>query len=281
VPRLRLGVALLLTGDLAREVDGLRRACGDGALGRVPPHLTLVPPVNVRRDELPTALAVLRTAAACVRPFALRLGPPRTFLPATPTLHLAVGGSGSSTQVLRQLRDAVFHPPLERPLTFPFVPHVTLADDMEPDRIAAAMDALGDFVVEAAFDRVHLLEETRGDDGRRRWRPIADAPFAPAIVVGRGGVELDLAVSHLLDPEAARLVERVGPEGDVAFDVEVAPGAVAIVVAARRRGEVVGVARGWADGVDSAVNAVVVDPDHRRQGIARHLVVAFRHAAAG
>src|SRR5687767_10146098 len=60
MPKARLGVALLLTGQLGHEVDGLRRALGDGALGRIPPHLTLVPPVNVRDDRMADALAVLR-----------------------------------------------------------------------------------------------------------------------------------------------------------------------------------------------------------------------------
>ena len=202
MPRLRLGVALLVPEPVAAEVDGLRRACGDGALGRVPPHLTLVPPVNVAADRVVEALAVLRRAASAVAPFTLRLGPPATFLPTTPTLHLAVGGSGDATAVLRRLRDEVFRPPLERPLTHPFVPHVTLADEMAPERIAAALPTLRNYVVDATFDRVHLLEEQRPGDGPRRWVPVADAPFTPPVVVGRGGVELDLAVSRLLDPEA-------------------------------------------------------------------------------
>ena len=62
----RLGVALLLPAGVSAEVDGLRRALGDGALGRIPAHLTLVPPVNVREDRLGHALAVLRSAAAAV-----------------------------------------------------------------------------------------------------------------------------------------------------------------------------------------------------------------------
>ena len=41
-------VALLLPEPLDVEVDALRRACGDPMLERVRPHVTLVPPVNVR-----------------------------------------------------------------------------------------------------------------------------------------------------------------------------------------------------------------------------------------
>jgi 2'-5' RNA ligase len=190
-------VALLLPPALAAEVDGLRRALGDGALGRIPAHLTLVPPVNVRDDRLGEALGVLCRAATATRPFTVTLGPPATFLPDNPTVHLAVTeGAG-----VERLRDGVFVEPLARPLTWPFVPHVTLADEADPDRVAAALVALADYRVDVTFSRVHLLREGPG----RVWAPIADASFAPPAVVGRGGLPLELTVSEHLDPEAAAL----------------------------------------------------------------------------
>jgi 2'-5' RNA ligase len=170
MPRRRLGVALLLPQPVATEVDGLRRALGDGALGRIPAHLTVVPPVNVASDALPEALDVLREAAKATRPLNLRLGPAATFDPVTPVVYLAVSGD---VEPLHALRDRVFVPPLERALTHAFVPHVTVADDMDPARIPGAVAALADYVADVNLDAVHLLEEGRG----RIWRPIAEAPF--------------------------------------------------------------------------------------------------------
>jgi 2'-5' RNA ligase len=170
MPRRRLGVALLLPQPIATEVDGLRRALGDGALGRLPAHLTLVPPVNVAEDALPDALAVLRAAARATRPLNLRLGPAATFDPVTPVVYLDVTGD---VEPLHGLRDRLFAPPLERALTHPFVPHVTVADDMDPGRIPAAVAALADYVADVRVDAVYLLEEGRG----RIWHPIAEAPF--------------------------------------------------------------------------------------------------------
>lgn len=166
----RLGVALLLPVDLAAEVDGLRRGLGDGALGRIPPHITLVPPVNVREDRLDEAFAVLRRAAATTPCLPVTLGPPATFLPDNPVVYLQVGGELAP---LRTLRDAVFVEPLARPLTWDWVPHVTIADDAAPERIAATLVALQDYVVEASFDGVHLLRENPG----RIWEPVANALF--------------------------------------------------------------------------------------------------------
>jgi 2'-5' RNA ligase len=171
VSRRRLGVALLLPDPAATEVDGLRRALGDGSLGRIPAHLTLVPPVNVREDDIPAALDLLRRAATQTRPLDLRLGPAATFHPVTPVVYLGVHGDVAA---LHALRGRVFHPPLERPLTRSFVPHVTLADELDPNRITATVAALTDYVVDVRFESVDLLEEGRG----RVWRPIADARFS-------------------------------------------------------------------------------------------------------
>lgn len=168
--RRRLGVALLVPPPVAAEIDGLRRALGDGALGRISPHVTLVPPVNVSAAAMPDVLTVLRAAADRTPPLDLRIGPAATFHPVNPVVYLGVGGAG---EALAALRDRVLVAPLERPITHPFVPHVTVADDMDPARIPAAVAALADYVMDVRIDTVHLLEEGRG----RVWHPIADVVF--------------------------------------------------------------------------------------------------------
>lgn len=204
--RRRLGVALVLDPPVADEVDGLRRAVGDPALGRIPAHLTLVPPVNVRRDTLPAALDRLRAAAASVPgPLRLTLGRPSTFLPANPVLYLAVGGD---LEGLRHLRDAVFVPPLERPLTWPWVPHVTLADNATEERISSCLDALAGYSAVVSIDRVVILEEGAG----RVWSPLADANLGPPARIGTGGLPLDLVRGRLVDPRLTpQPVEVSGP----------------------------------------------------------------------
>ena len=170
MPKRRFGVALLVPPPLDHEVDGLRRALGDPALGRIPAHLTLVPPVNVRDDRVADALAVLHEASAAVEPFEVELGPAMSFLPVNPVIYLEIGGDVAAVQ---RLRDAVFEDPLSRELTWPFVPHVTIADDAAPDRIEAALVALRDYRVRVTFEAVHLLEEQPG----RMWEPIAEEPL--------------------------------------------------------------------------------------------------------
>jgi 2'-5' RNA ligase len=261
VARVRLGVALLVPPPLDAEIDGLRRAVGDGALGRIPAHVTLVPPVNVREDRLAEALAVLRRAAAATRPFTVTLGPPGTFLPDGPTLFVAVAGPGLAE--VGALRDRVFTDPLARPLTWPFVPHVTMADEADPDRIAAALVALADYRVDVTFGRLHLLREGPG----RIWTPIADAPFSTPAVIGRGGLPVELTVSDELDPEA-RALDRPG-------------GATALAVTARTDGAVAGYVAGWCKDGTGHVSALVVAEAEVDLGVGRHLLAAFQSEAAG
>jgi 2'-5' RNA ligase len=286
--RRRLGVALVLPEPIATEVNGLRRGLGDPALGRIPPHLTLVPPVNVRQEDLGRALARLRLAAAGA-PLLLHLGlgPPASFLPANPVLILTVSGD---LLELRALRQAVFVEPLARSLTWPFVPHVTVADGVEPERIDAAMTALHHYRDSVAIDRVQLLEERRelsgGGPGVRRWVPIADAVFGPPAVVGRGGLNLELTRSGLIDPEAAALLDGAGrpEEAPLTIGAVLGPGGQTVVVTARQGGNAAGLsgspvgvgAAWWADGQPHI--GVFVAPAERGLGYGSHLLAAVEAA---
>lgn len=271
VPKARLGVALLLPEPLATEVNGLRRALGDGALGRMPPHITLVPPVNVREDRLDDAFSRLRQAASASSPFRVTLGPPATFHPVNPVVFLSVGGELGA---LHDLRDRVFREPLARDLTWPFVPHVTLADELAEDRIPGAVAALADYRAEVAFDRVHLLQEGDG----RTWTSVADAPLAPPAVIGRGGLPLELSLSQRPDPvvrawlddEWRRLHDDPGP------------GRLPVAITARRNETVVGAAVGWADIADGTafLTDLMVGAGVRGEGIGSHLLAAFESWAA-
>ena len=263
--RQRLGVALLVPAPVSTEMDGLRRALGDGTLDRIPAHLTLVPPVNVNDADLADALRVLREAAAASGPLRLELGPPTTFHPVTPVVYLAVGGD---LEGLHALRERVFRPPLSRPLSHAFLPHATLADEMDPARIPPALAALAGYRADVTFERVHVLREGRG----RVWRPVADAPFAPPAVIGRGGLPVEITATELVDPLAQLLLPgAAAPDPD-------RPGAWALT--ARREGCVVGVAHGATAGGRLEVEALVVAPPHRRQGIGGHLRAAAADLAA-
>lgn len=258
--RQRLGVVLLVPQPLATQVDGVRRALGDGALGRIDPHITLVPPVNVAERDLSRAFSIVRTAASAIDPLALVLGPVATFAPANPVAYLRVGGEPHVLEALDGLRSACLQGPLERPLDHEFVPHVTIADTLAGLRLDAVADVLADFSVAVTFDRVHVLAELPG----RLWRPVADALLGePSGTVGRGSLPLDLHTSGRPDTDAASLLSFEEPSAGMPY-----------AITARRDGQVVGAAWGWSARGVLELADLVVAAEHRGQGIGRHLVAA-------
>jgi 2'-5' RNA ligase len=227
-------------------VDGIRRGLGDGAFTDVAPHITLVHPVNIREEELPAALALLRAVAGATDPFTVRIGPVATFQPVTPTAYLDVSGDGVAVvhRLYRELRET----PFVRPAVHEFVPHVTVSNDCPPERMAAAMAALADYEVDVTLTTVTLLEHR--SEGPHLWNPIDDVVLGSLAIVGRGGYELELCTSTL------------GPRPQ---------GAEAFVVTARHDGEVVGVASGWLR--DGEAEVVVIDGG---EDIERHLLARVR-----
>jgi len=271
VPRVRLGVALIVPPHHDREIDGLRRAMADPALDRILPHLTLVPPVNVREDELADAARVLREAGAATRPFRVELGPAATFLPENPVLYLAVGAGADE---VRALRERVFRPPLERKVTHDFVPHITIADEADAARIEAGLVAMGEYRVEVTFERVHLLQEREG----RKWEAIGDYEFAAPAVIGRGGIELELTISRRHDPDASAFQAREWPSADLAvFGTTEMANPVAI--SARRDREIVGLASGYVSTSHGHLEELIVAADARHEGVGSKLLAAFESKA--
>ena len=264
--RQRLGVVLLVPQPYATQVDGLRRGLGDGGLGRVAPHVTLVSPVNVNERDLPQAFATVRRAAASVAPLTLRLGPVATFAPVNPVAYLAVDGEPQVLDALERLRVGCLQGPLERPVEHEWVPHVTVATELDEDRMEPAIAALQDFSVEVTVDRVHVLAELPG----RIWKPVADAPLGerPA-TVGRGSLPLDLVTSGRPDVEAAALLSFEEDSVGEPF-----------AITAYREGQVIGAAWGWsARGVLEVADLAVV-AEHRGQGVGRHVLAAVEALAA-
>jgi 2'-5' RNA ligase/GNAT superfamily N-acetyltransferase len=265
VARQRLGVVLLVPQPVATEIDGLRRALGDGALGRIAPHVTLVPPVNVAERDLRAAFAAVRSAAAACEPLGLRLGPVDTFAPVNPVAYLRVGGEPGIAERLDRLRTACNAGPLSRATEHEFVPHVTVADELAAGRLAAVEAVLGSFRAHTIIDRVHVLAEQPG----RVWQPIADMPLGEAPAArGRGSLPLEVSTAGRPDVEAAALLSLAGHAAGLPF-----------AVTARREGVVVGAAWGWSAGRALDIADLAVVPEQRGQGIGRHLVAAIEALA--
>jgi 2'-5' RNA ligase len=249
--RHRLGVVLLFDAREAAEVQGLRRALGAPTLDTVPPHITLVPPVNVRTADLPAAMRVLRTACARHEPLELETGPVATFSPVTPVVYLAV--SGRSAPNLSVLAAELSTGPLTRATDHPFVPHVTLHEDAAPGHVAVALEALGAYRQTVRMDRLWVLEQ--GAD--RVWRPLADVPLGPPSLRVHGGSAVGVRTTLMPAPDTVLLLG--GAPGDLVHEATVDEVPVGALISTSRWGH-------------RAVTGLQVDGGHRGTGIGRRLI---------
>ncbi|MHB1988612.1 MAG: GNAT family N-acetyltransferase [Acidimicrobiales bacterium] len=277
--RRRLTVSLVLAGDVAREIDGMRRGLGAGALERIAPHVTLVPPLNVRDDDLDQAVEVVRLAAQRCGPLRLELGPPQTFWPVAPVVYLAVGGD---LEALDALREALRAGPLATPSSRDsrrqrrFVPHVTLDQNIEPSRIDSALQALCSYRATVTVERVTVLELR---EAARSWQPLATSHLGRPKVVGRGGLEVELSVTAMLDPagEHFRQAEWEHYSKD-AYGEGFGPDEP-FAVTARVADEIAGTATGELRGELCHLAYLVVAAHQRSQGIGTHLLKATEQLA--
>ncbi len=258
--RHRLGVVVLLPRAIANEIDGLRRALGVSPIDRVPPHITLVPPINVVAEDVEEALALTRRVASeQATRLHVTIGPVTTFLPITPVLYLRVSGAG--VEVIHRLRDELDMGPFAQEQSHPFVPHVTLSDDATDAEISGALACLTHYVEPIVLEGITVLEQ---DDDDKMWRPIADAPFAAGATTRTLGAERITFAPHVHETLTAMTIGRYRP----------------LVIEAIVDGRTVGVARGRVARGDVAwLDELVVHAEQRGTGIGGGLARAFVEAA--
>jgi 2'-5' RNA ligase/8-oxo-dGTP pyrophosphatase MutT (NUDIX family) len=201
--RMRLGVVAPLPEPLAIHVQAWRRALGDPAAGRIGPHLTLVPPQTVAERDLERAVALVERAAEGSVPFLVELDGAASFLPDSPVAYLVVGEGGPA---LGALEAALRESPLDR-RTHPFHPHVTVTQELPPDRIEAAAAELAGLRAMFPVRELALMREERDPAGERAWRPLATVTVGASTAVREVPfAEAASAALLLLDPAAMRVL---------------------------------------------------------------------------
>jgi 2'-5' RNA ligase/8-oxo-dGTP pyrophosphatase MutT (NUDIX family) len=195
----RLGVIARPPEPLGIHLQAWRRALGDPAAGRIPPHLTLVPPQTVAERDLDRAVALVERAAAEAVPFLVELDGAATFLPDSPVAYLVVREGRSALETLEAALQA---PPLDR-RTHPFHPHVTITQDLPADRIEAAARELAGFHADFPVREIALMRE----DPDKVWRPLATATVGASTAVREVPfTEAASAALFLLDPDPPRVL---------------------------------------------------------------------------
>lgn len=125
----RIGVVVPVPGPHADQLRTIRAASGD-PLHVIAPHLTLVTGIPV--TDWDAALAHVRSVAASTSPIAVLFEGSDTFRPVSPVVYARVT---EGEEECRELHQALLTGPLDAVPEFPYVPHVTLAQNVPDDAL--------------------------------------------------------------------------------------------------------------------------------------------------
>jgi 2'-5' RNA ligase len=165
-----IGVAIGIPEPYTSELQGWRERLGDPNAHQIPPHVTLLPPTALRTDDLAAVEEHLQEVASLHEPFLMHLRGSGTFRPVSPVVFVPlVQGISECELIEAQVRSGA----LQREVTFPYHPHVTVAHEVSEEHLDRAFDEL------ASYDaRFRVWGFTMFEKGRDNvWRPQRDFPF--------------------------------------------------------------------------------------------------------
>lgn len=165
-----VGVTIAVPPPHGQVLQDVRRRSGDPMADAVPSHVTLLPPTQVADEQLEALQDHLVGVAAAARPFRMTLQGSGTFRPVSPVVFAAVAeGIADCERLQTQVRGG----PVERPLEFPYHPHVTVAHGVPEAALDTAFADLAAFSASFGVDRFELFRS--GDD--LVWRTVREFPF--------------------------------------------------------------------------------------------------------
>jgi 2'-5' RNA ligase len=158
-----IGIAIPLPEPSAGELREWRHKLGDPMADLVAPHVTLVPPTEVKDADVEAIERHLDDVAAELPTFEIRLRGTGTFRPVSPVVFVALAAGISGCE---RVEKAVRSGPLARTLKFNYHPHVTVAHDVPDVTLDRAFVELADYHAEFPVGSFGLFE--RQPDGF--WR---------------------------------------------------------------------------------------------------------------
>jgi len=159
-----IGVAVAVPEPFGSELRRYRASFGDPQAEAVPTHVTLLPPTEIDPARLGDIEEHLSRVALRHPSFRMHLRGTATFRPVSPVVFVALAEGISACEVLaNDVRSGY----LDRELTFPYHPHVTVAHHVDDHSLDQAFKVLADY--ECTFDVTAFHLYVHGED--EVWRP--------------------------------------------------------------------------------------------------------------
>jgi 2'-5' RNA ligase len=148
-----IGVAIPIPEPWGSQLQRYRESIGDPMAEHIPPHVTLVPPVDLAPAVAADVENHLEQAAAAVQPFEVHLRGTATFRPLSAVVFIALAeGISGCERLEREVRSG----PLGVDLNYPYHPHVTVAHDLDEAVLDRAFTELADFEARFVVDSFTL-----------------------------------------------------------------------------------------------------------------------------
>jgi len=161
---LTIGVAVAVPEPYGSELRRYRASFGDPQAEAVPAHVTLLPPTEIESDRLEEIEQHLSQVAGRRPSFRMHLRGTGTFRPVSPVVFVVVAEGISACEVLAgDVRTGY----LDRELTFPYHPHVTVAHHIDDQSLDQAFKVLADYECTFEVTAFHLYVH----GGDEVWRP--------------------------------------------------------------------------------------------------------------
>lgn len=164
-----IGVAIGVPEPWSTRIQAFRESIDDPMAELIPPHITLLPPIDLASVVAAQVDEHLEAAAASIEAFEVHLRGTATFRPLSPVVFLNLVQGIAGCEMLER---AVRTGPLGIDTRFPYHPHVTIAHDVPEDVLDRAFDELADFDARFCVDTFTLF--THGDDG---WQVAREFPL--------------------------------------------------------------------------------------------------------
>ncbi len=263
--RYRIGLIHHFSGLNANMVDGLRGCLGGFGIGRILPHITLVPPANLYRQDVDAEIYRLRKIAAETPEYQFEVGPAGTFYPVSPVLYLSVGGSGLSEMASLQAR--LVSSDLYKSNTRPYVPHVTLINPADSAEIDAAQRIMKSVLFREKVNSFEMmLSPVHG-----YWELSSDFRFEPSRMVHQAGMSMEVFTHFSGDLAIYKMVAENGVSSSAFWpcdDVRLrCDGQEHIVVSIYSHGKLIACGSANHRSTVGLIRSVVVEKEFRRLGI--------------
>lgn len=148
------GIAIFPSKKLQDLANSLRKRY-DPRYSLIPPHVTVKEPFELAESDVSEVTEKIRDVAAGVSPFTLEVYKISSFHPTNNVIYMKVRETEELTRLHQELNTGILH----REKTYPFVPHITVAQELSD---AEHSDVLGrlkmeDVSHEETVDRIQLL----------------------------------------------------------------------------------------------------------------------------